>query len=168
VTHDQDLARRVTRTVIIADGQVIDEYLARALPSLTEEQLLIATKQLETRTFAPGVTVMRKGEPPDNFYLITGGQVEVVLHDPGGHEIVVATMGIGQYFGEIELLRGGPRIATIRAAHDTGVTVAALDRQEFSSLVDTSAPVKTAIDQVATARAAENSAARTEEVMAHG
>ena len=43
-----------------------------------------------------------------------------------------------------------------------------LDRQEFTNLVNTSAPVKTAIDQVATERVAENSAARTEEVMSHG
>jgi putative ABC transport system ATP-binding protein len=47
VTHDQDLARRVTRTVFLADGEIIDEYLARALPVLTEEQLLRATHQLD-------------------------------------------------------------------------------------------------------------------------
>jgi ABC-type lipoprotein export system ATPase subunit len=161
VTHDQDLARRVTRTVIIADGQVIDEYLARAL-------LIAATRQLEARTFAPGAVIMREGETPDNFYLVTSGRVEVVLHDPGGHEIVVAAMGPGQYFGEIELLRGGPRIATIRAAEDTGVEVAALDRQEFAGLVGTSAQVKAAIDRIATERTAENAAAREEEVAAHG
>jgi putative ABC transport system ATP-binding protein len=48
VTHDQDLAKRVTRTVIIADGEVIDEYLAKALPTLSEAQLIWATHNIET------------------------------------------------------------------------------------------------------------------------
>jgi CRP-like cAMP-binding protein len=85
----------VTRTVIIADGEIIDEYLAHALPTLTEEQLLVATRQLETQTFAPGAIIMREGAPSDSFCVITRGRVEVVLHDPGGHEIVVATWGVG-------------------------------------------------------------------------
>src|SRR5690349_21802691 len=54
VTHDQDLAKRVTRTVIIADGEVIDEYLARALPMLGEDQLIWATHNIETLSYPPG------------------------------------------------------------------------------------------------------------------
>src|SRR5215208_4703847 len=86
VTHDQDLARRVTRTVILADGEIVDEYLARALPVLTEEQLLRATHQLDPFSFPPGALVIREGQPPGNFYIITKGKVEVLLHEPNGQE----------------------------------------------------------------------------------
>ena len=64
---------------------------------------------------------MREGSPPDKFCMITGGRVEVVLEQADGDEIIVATLERGQYFGEIELLRGGGRVATIRATDDAGV-----------------------------------------------
>jgi ABC-type methionine transport system ATPase subunit len=170
VTHDQDLAKRVTRTVIIADGEVIDEYLARALPALSEAQLIWATHQLETHSYMPGQMILREGAPADTFYIITKGQIEVVLREPNGSEIVVATMGVGQYFGEIELLHGSANLATIRAGANTGVEVIALDRDEFSRVVTESPATREAIDRVVGERLAENSAARQaeEEVMAHG
>jgi ABC-type methionine transport system ATPase subunit len=163
VTHDQDLAKRVTRTVIIADGEVIDEYLARALPALTEAQLIWATHQLETRSYAPGQAILREGAPADNFYIITKGQVEVVLRQPNGSDIVVTTMGVGQYFGEIELLHGSANIATIRAGANTGVEVIALDPNEFGRLVADSPPTQAEIDRVAHQRVEENAEARQEE-----
>jgi putative ABC transport system ATP-binding protein len=168
VTHDQDLAKRVTRTVIIADGEVIDEYLAGALPTLSEAQLIWATHNIETRTYAPGATILRQGAPADNFYIITRGRIEVVLQQPGGSEIIVTTMGVGQYFGEIELLHGGANLATIRAGSDTGVEVIALDRDEFNHLVAESPKTEEAIDQIADQREAENLAAqRAKEVAAY-
>ena len=130
VTHDQNLAKRVTRTVIIADGEVIDEYLAKALPMLSEDQQIWATHNIETLSYQPGAAIIREGTPPDNFYIITKGRVDIVLQQSSGSEIVVATMGVGQYFGEIALLRGGTHNATVRAGYDTGVEVVALDRDD--------------------------------------
>jgi ABC-type lipoprotein export system ATPase subunit len=169
VTHDQDLAKRVTRTVIIADGEVIDEYLARALPTLGEDQLIWATHNIDSLSYPPGAVVIHEGTPPDNFYVVTKGQVDIVLQQPGGSEIVVTTMGVGQYFGEIALLRGGTHNATVRAGPNTGVEVVALDRNEFNQLVTESPKTAEAIDQVAGQRAAENLAARqtSEEVGSH-
>ncbi|KPV54467.1 cyclic nucleotide-binding protein [Kouleothrix aurantiaca] len=160
VTHDQDLARRVTRTVIIADGEVIDEYVARALPTLSEKQLIWASHNIETLSYPPGATIVHEGMPPENFYIITKGAVEIMLQQPGGSEIRVTTMGVGQYFGEIELLHGGRNLATIRAGTKTGVEVVALDRSEFTRLVTESPKTAQAIDQIAGERTAENLAAR--------
>jgi len=169
VTHDQDLAKRVTRTVIIADGEVIDEYLAKALPTLSEDQLIWASHNIEALAYPPGAAIIREGTPPDNFYVITRGQVDIVLQQPGGSEIVVTTMGVGQYFGEIALLHGGTHNATVRAGFDTGVEVVALDHNEFNQLVSESPKTAQAIDQIAEQREAENLAARkaSEEVVTH-
>lgn len=160
VTHDNDLAKRVMRTIIIADGEIIDEYLARALPALTEAQLIQATHKLEPLSYAPGAVIIREGEPAEKFYIITRGKVEVVLQRPNGQEITVSTMGTGQYFGEIELLHGGKNIATIRAALDTGVEVVTLDRETFGALLAESGRSMEEVDRVAHQRMAENIAAR--------
>jgi len=160
VTHDRDLAKRATRTVILSDGEMMEEYLARTFPSLTERQLIRATRNLEPQKYAPGSMIIQEGAPPDNFYIITKGQVEVLVQTSNGQALVVARMGSGQYFGEIELLRGGANIATIRAALDTGVEVAALDRETFTRLIAESEPTKEEIVHVSQERIVENRAGR--------
>jgi CRP-like cAMP-binding protein len=74
--------------------------------------------------------------------------------------MTVARMGRGQYFGEIELMRGGTNIATIRAAPESGVQVVALDREEFSALIAQSEPTRAALAETAEARIAENVSGR--------
>ena len=160
VTHDQDLAKRATRTVIISDGQIIEEYLAHAFPSLNEDQLVEATRGMDLRKLLPGTVIVQEGRPPDSFYLVTKGEVEVVLPTGKDHEVVVTRLHSGQYFGEVELLRGGANIATIRAAPESGVEVGVLDRSLFEHLVAGSAPMRAQIDQVAQQRMAENIASR--------
>jgi CRP-like cAMP-binding protein len=95
---------------------------------------------------------------------VTKGQVEVLLHNPSGRNVLVTTMQAGQYFGEIELLRGSANIANIRAATESDVEVAMLDRDEFTQLLGESETTRMVIDQLASARAAENAAARGQEV----
>ena len=164
VTHDSDLAKRVDRAVIVADGAIVNEYVAKALATLTMEQLALVTRQLEARTFSPGAPIISQGEPADQFYIITKGQVEILLNQPDGHAISVATMAAGQYFGEIGLLRGGARTATVRAIGESKVEVVALDRAEFGSLITDSEATKVAIDRVAQQRFVENRSAREREV----
>jgi ABC-type lipoprotein export system ATPase subunit len=164
VTHDSDLAKRVDRAVIVADGAIVNEYVAKALSTLTIDQLALVTRQLEAQTYTPGAPIVRQGEPADQFYIITKGQVEIQLHQPNGPAIPVTTMRPGQYFGEIGLLRGGARTATVRASGEANVEVVALDRAEFSSLIADSEPTKLALDRVAQQRFVENSAVREREV----
>jgi CRP-like cAMP-binding protein len=73
----------------------------------------------------------------------------------------VAQIGPGQYFGEIELLRGCMQhVATIRASEAGPVEVAAMDRETFNSLVAASASTRQALEQVARERLTENEDSR--------
>jgi ABC-type lipoprotein export system ATPase subunit len=155
VTHDQDLAKRVTRTIIIADGEIIDEYLARTFTAIQEKKLIEATRKLEPQSVGPGQIIIHQGEHSDKFYIITKGFAEVLLQEPDGQQIVVARLQHGQYFGEIGLLRGGTRIATVRASLDSGVEVVALDKETFEELVGESAVTREELDRVADQRTSE-------------
>ncbi|MFC1904948.1 ATP-binding cassette domain-containing protein [Chloroflexota bacterium] len=152
VTHDGDQARRVKRTIVIADGEIIEEYLARTFPTLTQEQLVWATSKFRQEKYNPGSVIIQKGEPPDKFYIVTKGYVEVHLRVPNGQELVVSRIEEGQYFGEVALLHGGASMATVRAALDSDVEVAALDRGDFNKLISESQPTKKQIDRVAQER----------------
>ncbi|MHC4621759.1 MAG: ABC transporter ATP-binding protein, partial [Planctomycetota bacterium] len=135
VTHDQDLASRATRVVLIADGEIADEYVSRALDTLDKEQLVQISTKLEPIRYAPGSTIFHKGDPADKFYIIIKGRVDVIIQHTTGSEIVSATLGSGQYFGEIGLLQGGKRTATIRVADDSEALLMGLDRDTFSNLI---------------------------------
>ncbi len=156
VTHDRDLAKRASRTIMLSDGEIIEEFLVSAFPAMSEPQLIQATRNLEREEYSPGSIILEEGCPPDKFYLITRGQIEVLAQATDGDMMTIARMGRGQYFGEIELLAGGTNIATIRAAPDTGARLVSLDRKTFSGLMAKSEPTREALAEVANARRAEN------------
>ena len=160
VTHDNDLAKRVRRTIVLSDGEIIDEYLARTFSAVGEAQLLAAMHKLQPIRYAPGEVIARQGETPDKFFMVTKGSVDILIPQRTGLDLVVASMGRGQYFGEIELIHGGENMATARAALDSGVEVVALDRETFAALLAASQTTAEAIHRVADQRMAENVAAR--------
>jgi ABC-type lipoprotein export system ATPase subunit len=156
VTHDRDLARRATRTVMLADGEVIEQFVAQTFPALTERQLVQATRHLSRERYAPGAVILHEGTPPAEFYIVTRGQIEVLVQAADGDRLVVAHMGRGQYFGEIELLRGGTNRATVRADLEVGAEVATLDAETFGVLVAESEAARRELEQTAEARMSEN------------
>jgi ABC-type multidrug transport system ATPase subunit len=156
VTHDRDLSRRASRTVMLSDGEIIEEFLVETFPALTDEQLIRATRNLQRQAYAPGEVILQEGSPPGSFYIVTKGQIEVLVEASDGDRMVVARMGKGQYFGEIELLRGGANLATIRADWETGAEVVALEADTFTSLLDESRSTREALERVASQRLAEN------------
>ncbi len=138
VTHDNDLARRASRAVIVVDGQVTNQYVTRALPNLNVDQMTWVARQLERQTYEAGATIVTQGEMSDRFYIITRGEVEIFLPHPDGQEIIVDRLESGKYFGEIGLISEGTRTATVRAVADQEVEVATLSREAFSKLLQDS------------------------------
>ena len=155
VTHDTDQAKRVNRTIVISDGEIIEEYLARTFPGLTQQQLIWITSMLQPQKYAPGSIIIQKGEPADRFYIVTKGFVEVVLQTPDGQEFVVSRIESGQYFGEIGLIRGDTSMSTIRAAN-VDVELASLDISSFKQLISDSDSTKREIIRTAEKRLKES------------
>ena len=87
----------------------------------------------------PNAVIMRKGDIGDRFYVVGDGEVEVARD---GRPI--ATLGPGEYFGEIALLRDVPRTATVTAK--TPATFLALDRADFLEAVTGHPVVREAAD----------------------
>jgi ABC-type lipoprotein export system ATPase subunit len=160
VTHDSSLAQRVSRTLLIVDGEIVNEYIARAMPQLTPQQLLKATHHSQPMEFAPGATILQEGSTADGFYIVTKGRAEVALKRPGGSDVVVMRPGPGEYFGEVELMKSTQNIATVRAVMDAPVEVIALDRNTFAQLLQESESTRDALAIIAERRAAENVATR--------
>ncbi len=160
VTHDDDQAKRVSRTVLIADGEIVNEYLARALPALEQGQLVEITRKLQPLRFAPGEPIIQQDTEGDCFYIVTKGEVNVYLTQPDGHEVYVETLTPGQYFGEIALLDDIKRTATVRASRSTEVEVVGMDEATFDEMVDGSEAIKADL-----ARRARERSVQVEEIL---
>jgi CRP/FNR family transcriptional regulator, cyclic AMP receptor protein len=83
----------------------------------------------EAVAFPAGATIATEGEPGDTFYVITEGRARVRR---GGR--TVARLGVDDFFGEVSLIDGGPRTASVEAQED--IRALALHRAEFRRMLE--------------------------------
>ena len=111
------------------------EALARApiFSQLERGSLEALARAAKVRRFAPGELLVREGEDAVAFYVVCSGQAEVVKALGQQKEQVVGHLGPGDFFGEMALLDGFPRSASVRAATDCECL--ALVRWDFLGVV---------------------------------
>ena len=102
---------------------------------LPEEDIAGLTKLMRARQFPAHQPVFWIGEAGDDFYVVQSGKVNVSCLDEAGKEVNLAQLGAGHFFGELSLLDGGPRTATVRTLVDS--TLLSLGREDFSRFLET-------------------------------
>ena len=156
VTHDSALAKRTHRTALIADGEIVNEYVARALPSLTPSQLLRASRNAHMEQHEAGTIIVQQDSTGNDFYIVASGTVEIILQRAKASDVVVGQLKPGQYFGEMQLLHGKRRSASVRASEMTPVEVYRLDYQTMNELLEESDATREVLSRVADERRAQN------------
>ena len=156
VTHDSGLAKRTNRTALIADGEIVNEYLARALPTLTPAQLLEASRKMQPQKYEPGAMILTEGLSSDKFYVVSKGTVEVVLPRPNQSDVIAVQLGPGKYFGEMEFFHQHRNLASIRASEHGSVEVLAMDYATLTQLLGQSETTREALHQGADLHEQEN------------
>ncbi|HET8629865.1 MAG TPA: cyclic nucleotide-binding domain-containing protein [Thermomicrobiales bacterium] len=114
------------------DAQVLRKVALFA--DLPDEDLAALAAQAERRQFAAGAILMRQGDPADALYLVESGRAEVVITPRKGEERVVGHVGAGDPVGELGLLTGEPRTATVRAAEP--IVALVLRRDAFAAAME--------------------------------
>ncbi len=105
-----------------------------------------------------GETLFSQGDPGDCMYLVAGGRLQAVVRSGGGVPRVVGEIAQGEPVGEMALLTGQPRVATICAARDS--LLMRLDRDVFEDLVREYPDVLLNISRKTVERLSQSSAAR--------
>jgi CRP-like cAMP-binding protein len=118
------------------------------LRDLTASQLTGFALFGETRTYRRGTTIVREGDPADAFYLLLSGHLQATV---GGRVVGELTEGDG--FGEIALLQGGPRTATITVI-SADAEVLAMGRDGFDTMLSTMPAFAWGVWETATSRQA--------------
>jgi CRP-like cAMP-binding protein len=104
---------------------------------------------LQSINVAAGDTVVRQGTPADKFLIVVEGEAEV-LDESSPQPVELASLGAGQLFGEVAIMRDQPRMATVRAKTD--VKILALERDTFRNLIAQSMEITPDFDQVIRSR----------------
>jgi CRP-like cAMP-binding protein len=83
---------------------------------IPENELKILLRAFSLVKFEPGEIVVTEGEPGDSLFLLTKGSVRVFVVDANGSNIQVRELQAGDFFGEIAVLTGNTRTATVTTA----------------------------------------------------
>jgi putative oxidoreductase len=108
-------------------------------PSQARPKKLIISEIGTEKTFSKGNIIVRQGDTPENFYVIRKGKVKVFRLTEEGIRTDLTELGEGAYFGELAIVTGQPRSASVEAGEDTVLTE--ISREEFETLLDDNPPL---------------------------
>jgi putative ABC transport system ATP-binding protein len=142
VTHDPRILDVADRIINLVDGHIISNVLVRPTVVISEflqkcpvfaqdapEMLAEFAGRMKREPFAPGDVIIRQGEVGDKFYIVASGEVRVTAQKDG-IESPPVTLGHGEFFGEVALMTGAPRNATVTAIGP--VEVLSLAQEHFA------------------------------------
>ena len=114
-----------------AGGPVVASPL---FSDFSEVELRAVIRGLRLLTFEPGDIILSEGEPGETVFVLATGAVKAFVRNPEGRLRLVREMGEGSFFGEISILSGAPRTATVTAA--THCDVLELDRATLDEIAE--------------------------------
>ena len=109
--------------------------ILRGIPlfnNLSDEDLDLLASKLRKEDYPKGTTLFEEGDVGDTMYIVESGQLAVIAQN-GGERI--ASMGPGNFVGDIALLLPQPRTATVQVSIDARLWL--LGRKDFDELIDT-------------------------------
>ena len=149
VTHDARILNRADRIVSMEDGEIRSDVAVEETGTVVKflhgvevfghldtGELLEVARKMRRVTIPPGQLVFRQGDPGDRLFLIRSGAAEVYQRQDGDAEgelgRPVATLGPGMPFGEMALLTGEPRNASIVNPGPEPLVAYQLSKADFS------------------------------------
>jgi CRP/FNR family transcriptional regulator, cyclic AMP receptor protein len=130
-----NVAMPTTRTPPVGSSRRPTLRLLKDVPlfsALTRPQLSRVADLAQEVAYGPGRMIVKDGTPGVAFYVITDGRAKVIkgkIATARGN----ATLGPGDFFGELALLDGGPRSASVVA--DGAITTIRIERTPFRTLL---------------------------------
>src|SRR3954463_161451 len=121
------------------------EYLAKVpvFGALDDSSRAELARYLKPAKFKKDAVIVSREEPGVSLFLIVKGKVKVVLYGPSGREVILSMLKDGEFFGEMSLLDGKPRSASVVCIADSEVLT--LDRADFVRFVETKPSVALSI-----------------------
>lgn len=127
------MERRARKSEEAEQERVIELHKLELFRSLHDKELHRLAQHLKPAPFVKGDIVTRQGSKAHHLYIIASGHVDVIVEGADHQSTKVADLGPGQFFGEIGLLTGEPRVATVIAT--TPVQTYRLDKDALEGVM---------------------------------
>lgn len=85
---------------------------------LSDEDLKILETHARRKTYRKNTIVVEKGDDTTSLFILLSGEVKVFITEESGKEVVLGTQGTGDYFGELSVLSGTERTASVMTQDD--------------------------------------------------
>jgi CRP-like cAMP-binding protein len=136
-----------------ADQELKELQASELFSSFEREALIEILSSTELRSFDEGDIIVTEGETGSSLFLIVDGTVKVFTRTETGSNVPLAELSPGDFFGEVSLLTGKPRTATITARSE--VTAIELDRTNFDRITEGHPEVRQVLEDFYEKRAQE-------------
>jgi len=133
---------------------------AEILSPLSAEEMKRLARGARAYRYAAGEEIVRQGDEGDSFFILTSGRVEISAVDETGAKAVLAQLEIGDFVGEMSLLTGKRRSATVTALEDTDVIV--VDKANFAGVITADPSIAQSLSEILERRLRENAAKMAE------
>ena len=128
VTHDISLAARTTRTLLLSDGELINPWVACALPELGHSQMLWLTHHLQSSSIPPGEILPFALQDGDGLILVTGGCMEARQLDGSPDRRLIASLEEGSCLLASQLQQN----FELRAGQEASLEILQISGLEFA------------------------------------
>ncbi len=120
---------------------------------MTDEELKVLAERLKYSPFAKGNIISKQGSTAHWLYIIINGETEVYLETPGGGKRIIRTLGKGSFFGEMGMMTGAPRAASVVAKTD--VECYRVDKEMFEEILRARPSIADEMSHILVSRRAE-------------
>jgi cAMP-dependent protein kinase regulator len=121
---------------------------------LKKEEREALIREMDLESHEEGSVILTEGDPGDSMYIITSGEVKVYTRGTGkSGSLYLAKLGEGDFFGEVSVLTGKPRTATITASRPTELL--RLDKEKLDNALSTYPGIRKVLDDIYKKRASD-------------
>jgi phosphoserine phosphatase RsbU/P len=110
--------------------------LLAQIPFFTDlpvDELDLIRDGMEVVNLKPGQILFREGDPGEHMYIVVSGELEILMAPDTTNELILNVVQAGEYLGEMSLVTGAPRTASVRARGD--IVLLSLSRTQLMDLL---------------------------------
>lgn len=152
VTHDPALTQKTSRQILISDGEIINESIAKALHHLSHPQLLKLTHLASPKEFLPEVPLSVDNDGAIGLCIIQNGELEIRQLQVSGEEVVIGHIKSGEAISALELEQNREQIFSLRVSSSSPVCALWLDPEPFQQWLSNSPEARHGILRAASER----------------
>jgi ABC-type lipoprotein export system ATPase subunit len=156
VTHDPALTQKTNRQILISDGEIINESIAKALHHLPHPQLLKLTHLTSLKEFQREVPLSVDNDGAIGLCIVRNGELEIRQRQASGKEVVIGHIKSGEAISALELEQTGEQNYSLKVSSSSPLNAWWMDPKSFQQWLSQSPEAHHGILRAASERSARH------------